>query len=265
MSIVNDLIELNGDKSDIQDALVAKGVASAGKHGFGKFAADITSITNQYSLSDEGKVVSGGALIAQTSTTATTNGTIDTTTNNEVVVNVSNSYTQADEGKVVSNGALVTQTAYPTTITENGTYDTTTNNSVTVEISGGSVQTGSLNSITVRNSSFTNSQTCTTFLFNGDSDLIYFHIAFRSSVSSLTPSGGTKSEYVDIIIDDYTPPEGSVWSSFYTLATWDASTGTQNPTPVASITVNNKFCITFNVGISKNRTWNIVGGFQRTS
>lgn len=45
MSIVNDLIELNGDKSDIQDALVAKGVASAGKHGFGKFAADISTIS----------------------------------------------------------------------------------------------------------------------------------------------------------------------------------------------------------------------------
>lgn len=136
MSIVNDLIELNGDKSDIQDALVAKGVTSAGKHGFNKFAEDITSITNQYALSDEGKVVDNGALVAQTSATATTNGTIDTTTNNEVVVNVPNSYTQVDEGKVVSNGALASQTAYPTTITENGTYDTTLNNSVTVEVSG---------------------------------------------------------------------------------------------------------------------------------
>lgn len=44
MSIVNDLIELNGDKSDIQDALVAKGVTSAGKHGFNKFAEDISAI-----------------------------------------------------------------------------------------------------------------------------------------------------------------------------------------------------------------------------
>ena len=45
MSIVNDLIELNDNKSDIQDALVAKGVTSAGKHGFGKFAEDISTIS----------------------------------------------------------------------------------------------------------------------------------------------------------------------------------------------------------------------------
>ena len=89
MSIVNDLIELNGDKSDIQDALVAKGVTSAGKHGFNKFAEDIASITNQYTSSDEGKVVSGGSLVAQTSRNVTANGTYDTTTNNSVVVNVS--------------------------------------------------------------------------------------------------------------------------------------------------------------------------------
>ena len=44
MSITNDLIELNGDKSDIQDALVAKGVTSAAKHGFNKFAEDISTI-----------------------------------------------------------------------------------------------------------------------------------------------------------------------------------------------------------------------------
>lgn len=44
MSITDDLIELNGNKSDIQDALVAKGVTSAEKHGFNKFAEDISAI-----------------------------------------------------------------------------------------------------------------------------------------------------------------------------------------------------------------------------
>lgn len=42
-----------------------------------------------YSSSDEGKVVSNGALTAQTSRTVTENGTYDTTLNDEVVVNVS--------------------------------------------------------------------------------------------------------------------------------------------------------------------------------
>ena len=136
-SIAQNLIKLSTDKTNIQTALVNKGVSVASTHGFDDFATDITSITNTYTNDDEGKVVSDGALVAQTSTTATVNGTIDTTTNNEVVVNVPNSYTQVDEGKVVSNGALINQIAYPTTITENGTYDTTTNNSVTVESGDG--------------------------------------------------------------------------------------------------------------------------------
>jgi len=142
-TITDTITELADNKSDIQDALVAKGVTSAGKHGFNKFAEDIASITNQYASSDEGKVVSSGELVAQTSTTATTNGTIDTTTNNEVVVNVPNSYTAQDEGKVVSNGALVAQTAYPSTITANNTYDTTNYNSVTVNV-GGSIAISAL-------------------------------------------------------------------------------------------------------------------------
>lgn len=44
-----------------------------------------------FSPSDEGKVVVNGSLVSQTSTTVTTNGTYNTTTNNEVVVNVSGS------------------------------------------------------------------------------------------------------------------------------------------------------------------------------
>ena len=51
--------------------------------------SDVTvNVPNSYSESDEGKVVSSGALVAQTSTTKTANGTYDTTENNEVVVNV---------------------------------------------------------------------------------------------------------------------------------------------------------------------------------
>lgn len=94
------------------------------------------SVPNTYTAGDEGKVVSDGALVSQTSTTKNANGTYDTTLNNEVVVNVPNSYTASDEGKVVFNGALVSQTEHAE-ITENGTYDITANNSVTVNVSGG--------------------------------------------------------------------------------------------------------------------------------
>lgn len=48
------------------------------------------SVPNSYSAGDEGKVVSNGALVAQTAhATVTENGTIDTTLNNSVIVNVS--------------------------------------------------------------------------------------------------------------------------------------------------------------------------------
>lgn len=89
-------------------------------------------VANSYSASDEGKVVDSGALVSQTSTTKTVNGTYNTTLNNEVVINVPNTYTNADEGKVVNNNALVSQTsASDSNITTNGTYtyDTTYNNS----------------------------------------------------------------------------------------------------------------------------------------
>lgn len=92
-----------------------------------------TDVPNSYTAGDEGKVVSSGALVAQTSRSITQNGATDTTTNNEVIVNVPNSYVAADEGKVVSNGALVAQTAHAT-VTSNGTYDTTRNNSMTVAV-----------------------------------------------------------------------------------------------------------------------------------
>lgn len=85
------------------------------------------------SPSYNGRVVQNGKPVAQTSTTVTTNGTIDTTTNNSVVVNVANSYVAADEGKVVSNGALVAQGS--DSVTENGTVDTTLINSLLVNVS----------------------------------------------------------------------------------------------------------------------------------
>lgn len=47
------------------------------------------NVPNSYSASDEGKVVQSGALVSQSSATYTENGTYDTTTNNEVVVDVS--------------------------------------------------------------------------------------------------------------------------------------------------------------------------------
>ena len=123
------------------------------------------AVPNSYTAGDEGKVVDDGALVSQTSKNISTNGTHDTTLNNEVnvsvpasavdsgtknissngthdvvgyasaSVSVPNSYSAGDEGKVVSNGALVSQTSAE--YTSNGTYDTTTVSSVEVSVSGG--------------------------------------------------------------------------------------------------------------------------------
>ncbi len=77
-------------KTAIGSAITAKGGTVASGDGLEEFAADIASITNQYTSSDEGKIVSGGALVAQTArpTEITANGTYDTTLNNSVTVNV---------------------------------------------------------------------------------------------------------------------------------------------------------------------------------
>lgn len=47
------------------------------------------NVPNSYTASDEGKVVSNGALVAQGSDTVTENGTVDTTLISSLVVNVS--------------------------------------------------------------------------------------------------------------------------------------------------------------------------------
>lgn len=105
---------------------------SSGKDGFSQA---VVNVPNTYASGDEGKVVSGGALVAQSSQSITQNGTYDTTLKNQAIVNVPNSYSASDEGKVVDNGALVAQSSQ--SITENGTYDTTLKNQVIVNVSGG--------------------------------------------------------------------------------------------------------------------------------
>lgn len=61
-----------------------------------------TNVPNSYSAEDEGKVVSEGALVSQTSTTYTANGTYNTTLKNSVTVNVSGGSTPTLQTKSVS-------------------------------------------------------------------------------------------------------------------------------------------------------------------
>ena len=86
------------------------------------------SVPNSYTASDEGKVVSNGALVAQTARASqiTQNGTYDTTLNDEETVNVS------------GGGSAVVQ---PLSVTQNGTYNPPSGVDgyapVTVNVSGG--------------------------------------------------------------------------------------------------------------------------------
>lgn len=110
-------------------------IFSNGVHNVKNYASADVSVPNTYTASDEGKVVSNGALKTQTSKNINANGTVDTTENNSVVVAVPNTYTASDEGKVVDEGELVAQGSQ--TITENGTYDTTLIDEAIVNVSGG--------------------------------------------------------------------------------------------------------------------------------
>jgi hypothetical protein len=67
------------------------------------------NVPNSYSATDEGKVVSNGALVTQGSDSVTQNGTVDTTLINSLTVNVSGgaSGTQASIG--VSGGVLTSE------------------------------------------------------------------------------------------------------------------------------------------------------------
>lgn len=65
-------------------AISANGLVSVKDYEFAN-----VNVESSFTPSDEGKVVSNGELVAQTSVEKTANGTYDTTLNNEVVVNVS--------------------------------------------------------------------------------------------------------------------------------------------------------------------------------
>lgn len=83
------------------------------------------NVPNSYAAGDEGKVVSGGALVAQSSDTCTQNGVVDTTLINSLNVNVSgggkavqidNTNHRIASGSYVDTGAEIT-------VAKAGTYD----------------------------------------------------------------------------------------------------------------------------------------------
>lgn len=90
-TIADNLLRLQTARTDIANAITTMGGTVTQGDGFEDFPTDIATITNQYTAQDEGKVVSNGALVAQTAypSTITSNGTYDTTNYNSITINVS--------------------------------------------------------------------------------------------------------------------------------------------------------------------------------
>lgn len=96
-------------------------ITSNGTHNVADYAEAVVNVPNSYASSDEGKVVSNGGLVSQTSRQITENGTYDTTLNDEVVVNVPTGITPSGSQ----------------TFTENGTYDVTNLAEAVVNVASG--------------------------------------------------------------------------------------------------------------------------------
>ena len=160
-----DSAQLDADLEDIADAIRAKGGTSAslafpndfvsavqaiptgitptgtksitenGTYDVTQYASASVSVPNSYSQSDEGKVVSNGALVAQSSDTVTTNNTYDTTLINSLTVNVSGGGGWTTDGVATGaepNGAITISSSV-STIKERAFNDCTGITSVTFE------------------------------------------------------------------------------------------------------------------------------------
>jgi hypothetical protein len=72
----------------IEKSVMENGTYNAASDSADGYSSVTVAVPNTYSASDEGKVVSNGALVAQGSDTVTENGTVDTTLISSLLVNV---------------------------------------------------------------------------------------------------------------------------------------------------------------------------------
>ena len=214
----------------VQPTLITKSITANGTYNASSDNADGYStvdvdVPNTYTASDEGKVVSNGSLVSQTATSTNVNGTINTTLNNSVTVNVP-TYSSADNGKVIQNGSLVSQTsASDSTINTNGTYDydTTYNNSKKVIVAVPNTYTSGDEGKVVNNGALT-SQTSTTKTANGTYDT-----TLNNEVVIAVPNTYTASDEGKVVNNGALV---SQTSDTYT------TNGTYDTTLINSVTVN---------------------------
>ena len=112
-------------------SVTANGTYAASSDSLDGYSSVTVAVANSYGSSDEGKVVSSGALVSQTSRTVTANGTYDTTTNDELTVNVSGG------GGALTPDYAGLSYAYLTNACEFCSYTTKTNYMNFYELSAG--------------------------------------------------------------------------------------------------------------------------------
>lgn len=88
--------------------ITQNGTYNASSDSADGYSSVTVAVPNSYAAGDEGKVVSNGALVAQTSDTVTQNGTVDTTLISSLVVNVAAGGSSVKTGTVTPSAASTT-------------------------------------------------------------------------------------------------------------------------------------------------------------
>lgn len=110
-----DTVVHTGDATLGEKTITANGVYNASSDDLDGYSKVTANVPNTYAASDEGKVVSNGALVAQGSDTVTVNDTYDTTLISSLTVNVS-----GGGDTPVINSLSVTPTTSQQTFNESG-------------------------------------------------------------------------------------------------------------------------------------------------
>lgn len=197
--------------------IIANGTYSAPTDDLSGYSQVSVNVPNSYASSDEGKVVSNGALVSQTSATYTSNNTYDTTLINSVTVNVS------------GGGGITPTGTY--TITAPGTYDITNYASVEVDIDMWTEQTISTAGAVSQALSpfvmyhFTGAVTSLTLTLTAPSSgLAHYHFDFLSGSTAATLS----LPQTVIMPDDFTIEaskryEVDIINNYGTVVSWETS------------------------------------------
>jgi hypothetical protein len=95
------------------DTITENGTYSAIEDNADGYSSVVVDVPNTYTSSDEGKVVSNGALVSQTSSSTTVNGVVDTTLINSLDVSVSTGMSNIEYN--TDNDPVLTKTVNGTT------------------------------------------------------------------------------------------------------------------------------------------------------